>query len=290
MNSAGTHATDIEIPATDGYPLAATLHEPAGGARGLPVIVNCAAAAPRGYYGRFAAFLAQRGLRVVTYDYRGIGGSLRGPLNRCNARMQDWGELDAAGVIDFLGARQSERVLIVGHSFGGQALGLMQRNERLAGALMVAAQSGYWRHWPRPYRWGMAALWYAGLPLACRVLGHMPGRLFGSPAGLPGGVARQWAGWGRQPGYILGRAEERWRTAYATLAIDLLAYSLGDDKLAPRAAVEALLGFYPRARVEHRHVAPADVGARAIGHFGFFRERFRDTLWSQAADWLCARA
>jgi predicted alpha/beta hydrolase len=25
-----------------------------------------------------------------------------------------------------------------------------------------------------------------------------------------------------------------------------------------------------------------------IGHFGFFRERFGDTLWRAAADWLAA--
>jgi predicted alpha/beta hydrolase len=25
---------------------------------------------------------------------------------------------------------------------------------------------------------------------------------------------------------------------------------------------------------------------RSIGHFGFFRERFRDSLWREAADWL----
>jgi predicted alpha/beta hydrolase len=31
-----------------------------------------------------------------------------------------------------------------------------------------------------------------------------------------------------------------------------------------------------------------EVGAEKlrIGHFGFFRERFRDSLWRDAADWL----
>ena len=31
---------------------------------------------------------------------------------------------------------------------------------------------------------------------------------------------------------------------------------------------------------------PQDVGARAIGHFGFFRERFRASLWPQVAQFL----
>ena len=30
----------------------------------------------------------------------------------------------------------------------------------------------------------------------------------------------------------------------------------------------------------------ADVSARRIGHFGFFRLQFRATLWRQALDWI----
>jgi predicted alpha/beta hydrolase len=32
-------------------------------------------------------------------------------------------------------------------------------------------------------------------------------------------------------------------------------------------------------------VEPEKYGG-PIGHFGFFRERFRESLWWQAADWL----
>jgi len=31
---------------------------------------------------------------------------------------------------------------------------------------------------------------------------------------------------------------------------------------------------------------PRELGVKSIGHFGFFRERFRDSLWREAADWL----
>src|SRR5205085_2260478 len=36
----------------------------------------------------------------------------------------------------------------------------------------------------------------------------------------------------------------------------------------------------------HVRVAPADVAARRIGHFGFFRDAFRPTLWARTAGWL----
>jgi predicted alpha/beta hydrolase len=36
-------------------------------------------------------------------------------------------------------------------------------------------------------------------------------------------------------------------------------------------------------------VRPADAGARAIGHLGFFREALRDTLWRETAGWVLAQ-
>jgi hypothetical protein len=33
-------------------------------------------------------------------------------------------------------------------------------------------------------------------------------------------------------------------------------------------------------------VNPAELGARKIGHFGFFSAEHRDTLWRGAAEWL----
>src|SRR5207248_7362500 len=59
-----------------------------------------------------------------------------------------------------------------------------------------------------------------------------------------------------------------------------------------RAAVRpvALLDFYPGASRELLYVAPSSIGARSIGHFGFFHRRFRDTLWSAARSWLLSQA
>jgi hypothetical protein len=54
--------------------------------------------------------------------------------------------------------------------------------------------------------------------------------------------------------------------------------------------VEALAAFYSAARAQVRLVRPADVGASAIGHFGFFRARFEPTLWREAALFLAGAA
>ncbi len=73
---------------------------------------------------------------------------------------------------------------------------------------------------------------------------------------------------------------------YRTLAIPILAYSFEDDTLAPRPSVEALLQEYPSADVTHKHLVPSTINEAPIGHFGFFRGRFRKTLWQETADWL----
>jgi predicted alpha/beta hydrolase len=72
--------TRTTIPALDGHPLAADVFPGAEIGAGPPllVIVNSAMGVSRRYYGAFARHLAGQGMQVVTYDYRGIGGSAPG--------------------------------------------------------------------------------------------------------------------------------------------------------------------------------------------------------------------
>ena len=67
------------------------------------------------------------------------------------------------------------------------------------------------------------------------------------------------------------------------------AYAIADDTYAPLRAAQAFLEFYPNAVRKLERVDPAKVGGGPIGHFGFFRERFKDTLWKDAAEWLEGR-
>ncbi len=73
---------------------------------------------------------------------------------------------------------------------------------------------------------------------------------------------------------------------YAALTIPILAYSFDDDVSARRPSVEALLREYPGANMTHKHLVATAINEAPIGHFGFFRERFRNTLWQETADWL----
>ena len=117
--------------------------------------------------------------------------------------------------------------------------------------------------------------------------GYFPASRLGFGEDLPAGVALQWASWCRHPRYLVGALGVE--DAYSKIKLPIRAYAITDDAFAPLPAVEALGRLYPNARWETRRVAPRDVGAKALGHFGFFRERFRDSLWREAADWLEAQ-
>ena len=153
---------ELTLHARDGYALAASLFEARGVARRATLVVNSATAVPRRFYARFASFMSEHGLRVLTYDYRGIGGSREGSASASSATMLDWGRLDFAGVLEELERMfPGEPIRVVGHSVGGQLLGLADNGARVERLVLVAAQEGYWRLWPRPARYALAALWTA---------------------------------------------------------------------------------------------------------------------------------
>jgi len=283
---------DVIFPALDHLPLAGTLTDAQPPMRGA-VVIGPAMAVPRGFYGGFAEYLAEGGLTVLRFDYRGIGGSLRGPVRASDATMHAWGEQDLAGGLRFLRERHpGTPLLLVGHSAGGQLFGLVPEPNDVRAVLTVGAQSGYWRNWSGLGRLRMLLYWTVVFPGLTRALGYLPlRRLTGGGEDVPPGVALEWSSWGRDPAYVLSYARRKdGAKGYAAFNGRIRAYALADDSYAPRAAVQALLDFYPSASRELLSVDPASVGASSIGHFGFFQRRFCDSLWSEARNWLLAQA
>jgi predicted alpha/beta hydrolase len=247
------------------------------------VVINSAMGVKRRLYARFAAHLTSRGYAVVTYDYRGIGGS----PGVAGARLRHWGELDFAGILAW--ARlvfPGTPLACVGHSLGGQILGLTDEARHLRAVLAVAAQSGYWRHWERKYWPKLLVAWHVAAPAAAMVLGRVPRSLFGGEE-LPGRVARDWARWCRSPHYMSDDDGRPLRPFFHEIACPALFLALKDDQaFAPEPAVRSLAGWYEAAAVELSVVDPGDWGVGSLGHFGFFRKGAPVDLWRSCVDWL----
>ncbi len=280
MEALNTEA-ELRLRARDGVALAATFHRGTG-----PdcVVVAGATGVKRQFYTPFARFLVARGFSVLTFDYRGIGGSRpEGPLRGFQARMQDWGthDLDAAlaWVVD---TAKPRRLLVVGHSVGGQMFGLAEHADLVDAGVFVGSQSGYWGHWPLGTRLGIGALWYGLIPTLSPMFGRFPSRRLGLGEDLPRGVAEQWARWGRDKDYLM-RGDSKRREQFAQLRLPLLMVSLDGDLFAPHAAVDALASFYSGAKVERRRLAKTPT----TGHFTLFRPG-DPRVWGDIADWLAA--
>lgn len=282
--SDGVSSEDLTLPAVDGFALAGTLFMP----RGTPahaVLINSGAAIPRRIYRGFAAHLAQQGCAVLTYDYRGIGGSRPRSLKGFAASMTDWAALDITGAVGWMRARYGALPLrYVGHSFGGQTLGLLANNTEVSRALFIASQAGYWKLMAPGERWRVATMLNGvGVPLT-HALGYTPG-WSGVGEDLPKGVFLQWVRWIMSPRYLFDDASLPLAN-YANFKSPVRALCLADDPWATRPAVELLCAGYTGTTPELLDIAPQDVGASAIGHMGFFRAAHHDTLWRSATEWL----
>jgi predicted alpha/beta hydrolase len=278
----------LTVAARDGYPLAATLF--AAPAAGAPaVLLGSATGVPRLFYARFARFLASRGLSALTVDYRGGGGSAPRRLRGFRASMADWGRLDLAGAIDWMETHlASSTRLFVGHSVAGQLLGVTPNADRLSAAWLVGSQLGSVRNWDAAHRAWLFPFWLALLPAVVGTVGYLPSWLLGGGEDIPAGVAREWAAWARHPEYVIGLHPDA-RQGYARLTMPITMVAIDDDFYAPRRAVDRLAGLFG-SMPSRRVVSPRDVGARAVGHFGWFHERYAPTLWDDAARWLSAHA
>lgn len=261
----------LTVPALDGYPLSVSVFAPEGPPRAA-VIVLGGTAIPQRLYRRFATHLQNEGLWVATFDYRGIGASRpEGPLRDLDADMRDWALEDTRGVLRWV--RQLHPglpVVAVGHSFGAQMIGLVDELGELDAMVSVAAQLGWYQHWPIAQRVPLGLMWHVLAPTLTRTLGYYPGVLGLNGVDLPAGVAQQWAQWCRSPRYYVDHDPSA-KARLSAFTVPTSMWSFTDDDFAPPAAVDAFERRLLSAPLSHIRMDPAAAGLDQIGHFGFFR-------------------
>jgi predicted alpha/beta hydrolase len=242
------------------------------------------------FYADFASWLTEQGWEVVSFDYRGIGDSAPKSLRGFEADILTWARQDCAAALAFARVRAAGRPLLwIGHSLGGQILAMTPGNESINAAVTVASGSGYWRENAYPLRYYSWWLWHAIVPLATALCGYFPGKRLRMISDLPKGVIEQWSRWCRNPDYAAGAEGEAMRAAYRKPNLPLLAISFTDDEYMSERNIASLHGFYENARRTMRRLAPADVGLRRIGHFGFFRAEIGSRLWPSMLDWVSSQ-
>ena len=270
-------------------PLALRVYEPTGAAR-ASVVIGGAMGVRQAFYEAFALWLAGQGFRVTTFDYRGHGDSLQGPMREVKADLFDWARDYEAVIAAARAALPEQPLYLLGHSLGAQLPGLLRNPGQVDGLLSVAAGSGYWRdNAPRLKRM-VPYFWWVLVPLATRLCGYFPGRKLRKVGDLPAGVILQWRRWCLNPTYSVGAEGPEVAQRYGAVRFPVLALSMSDDELMTLRGTQALVNLYSNAPTRVERIAPQDVKALRIGHFGFFREQFRQSLWPRAVADLAALA
>jgi len=280
---------ELSIPALDGHALATT-HYPGSNPKGPVILISSGVAIPRRYYRYFAKWLAGRGARlVICWDYRGIGDSwppaAKGDERKFDYLMSDWALKDYPAMIDWIGDHHKGRkIYTIGHSFGGQAFGLADRNVQVDKSVLIASMSGYWRKMAFPANY---KAWFSLLvlgDLAGRIYGYVPGK-FGLGEDISYRALKQWAKWCRHQDYFFGDPELPQTRYFADYRGPMLAIGLDDDDWATPELIDHLVDHFTEAQLERRQFSVGQAGGK-IGHFGFFKPQFEENLWGQVGDWL----
>lgn len=266
-------AERVEITCADGVGLQGHFLPASGTTSGLPVLLSPATGVKQHFYLRFAAWLATQGHDVLVFDYRGIGLSLQGRLKDSRATLAEWGQQDQVAALEWLLQRTAaERAVLLGHSAGGQMLGLLPNHTRVARLVGVSASTGWFRVM-RP-AFGLKA-WF-GLrcivPLGILFKGYAPTAALGLGENLPAGVARQWGQWCAAGGYATNASRGRpGQDFHAQVRTSITVLRAEDDDIANAATVADLLRTLPAAPQETQLVKPAHHGLKALGHLDWFR-------------------
>ncbi|MBI3284027.1 MAG: alpha/beta fold hydrolase [Burkholderiales bacterium] len=282
----------VHITTADQTRLTAKKFTPLGEVKAV-VLMPAAMGVKQSFYAPFAEFLAEHGMAVLSFDYRGMGESIpaayQKSLRGFDATIFDWAEQDYNAALHAAKAWQPEvPLLVVGHSLGGQLPGLVPDIHLIDGMLTIGSGSGYWRENSPQLRRFVWLLWYFLVPLYTSLWGYFPGKKMRKVGDLPKGVIYQWSRWCRSPHYFADKKGRLLPTWHHKIRIPILALSFTDDEMLSRRSIDRLHDYYCAAEVERRYIHPREVDAARIGHMGFFRPEFRHTLWQQALQWLAA--
>ena len=88
----------------------------------------------------------------------------------------------------------------------------------------------------------------------------------------------QWRKWCLSPEYALGEGEHV-RQQYAEVTTPIVSLSFSDDEFMSERNTESLHGFYTRAPRVMKRISPGEIDVKRIGHFGFFKPCFEQSLW-----------
>ncbi|OTG69292.1 alpha/beta hydrolase [Acinetobacter sp. ANC 4470] len=265
--------------ASDGYTLVGTLYIPTHGIK-ANIVLSSATGVPQTFYRRFAEYATQFGYQVLTFDYRGIAQSAPKRLKGFKMSYLDWGALDLAAAIDYL-AQDQVPLFMVGHSYGGQALGLAPNHAKVTAMYCFGTGAGWHGYMPFKEKMKVQVIWNIIFPPMVAVAGYLPWSKLNMGADLPIGVYQQWRKWCKNPTYFFADPEQHALIAqYAQVKTPIYAVSALDDDWALPNSRHAFMQYYRQAPMQFINISASNYGLKEIGHMGYFRKG-SEKIWDE---------
>ena len=151
--------------------------------------------------------------------------------------------------------------------------------------VLISPHTGYFGDYARTGKLGMFLRWHVMMPAVTRLMGYFPGRSFGLPEDLPYGIAMGWA----KRRFARDTIEDAKDGLFSHIASTALIIRPEDDPFATMDAALRVQNHFPNTRF-YDYLLRVPAGDHAIGHFGFFHPRNRQTAWTVALEWLAQAA
>lgn len=278
----------LSIICKDSYELAARFYPAQGNTKQeMPVLICPATGIIKQFYHHFAGWLADQGFDVMVFDFRGIGESLHGPLKNSRASIVQWGQLDIPAAVDALLIKtNTQQVYLLGHSAGGQLIGIMPNHSKVAKVIAVSGSTGHVKGLSGRTKI-LAPIMFKGIfPLARLTLGYGPTNAIGMGENLPKDVAREWAQFCSKPGYVINAIGKTVKEDFHTsIKVPVTVLWSSDDEIATHSNVKDLLRLYPNAKTNMIELKPSAFGHKNIGHMLMFK-RSHKNIWPVIANEL----
>jgi len=271
---------NLTITCADSYSLTARFYPAKQSTHQLPILVCPATGITQGFYHHFIEWLAQQGSDVLVFDFRGIGESLHGPLRQSNASIQDWGQLDIPAAIEtLLNKTGKQQVILLGHSAGGQLLGIVSNYKKVAQVIAISGSTGHVKGLKGRTKRMAPVMFKMIFPVSSLIKGYGATKFLGMGENLPKNVAKQWAEFCSKPGYVMNAVGKTiFEDYHNEIQCPITVYWSSDDEIATEANVKDLLRLYPKASTEMIELKPKDTGHKAIGHMLMFKKSHQN-LW-----------
>lgn len=157
-----------------------------------------------------------------------------------------------------------DRLVIVGHSFGGIAAFLAPQALFADRLLLVGAQHAHWPDYAAAARPRMLWRWHLIMPILTAARGYFPGRRLGWLEDLPAGVAMDWERGRADLPRTIGAADPAILFHASQLTASVLAVAAMDDPFATDTATSRTLAYLPGANVQRCVIDPADEGVEPL--------------------------